>query len=233
MKKQYKFHGILLLVIAISALLFSSCEKQDSGYAIGDFIVSFGIVEKNIDSNNSLMIHLDNGDIFVPIASSPYLENLTTNQRVLVNFAPMDDKINTNHTKTIFGKVNIVQNLPFKNILQLTAANRDSLGKDPVNIRDSWVTGDSILTIDFTYYTQGSVHLINLANNPLENTTNKPVVLEFLHNARGDQKSYKTSGFVSFKLDPFKIAGQNKTDLLIRFTNYEGKQTDLLHTINY
>ena len=233
MKRAFRPKGLLIMLMAIVALIMTSCDKEESPYAIGDFIVSFGIVEKSLDANSQLVIRLDNGDKFMPVTASPYLENLAVNQRVLVNFAPMDDLINPDKSKTILGKVNLIQNLPFKEVLQLTNANKDSLGTDPVNIRDSWITDESILTIDFTYFSKGAVHLINLAQNSMESSAPQPIVLEFLHNAMGDAPLYKSSGYVSFKLDRFKIVGQHKTDFIIRYTNFDGKKVDLPHTINY
>jgi len=234
MKTKNKLRTWLALPVLAVMVLFTSCEKQDGKYAIGDFMVSFGVIEENKDTvENNYLIRLDNGDQFVSITPSPYTTGMKAGQRVLVNFAPLDDKINADNSKTIYGKINLVQSILYKEILRSAQVNQDSIGKDPVIVRESWVTGDSILTIGFNYYKEGAVHLINLVDNAEGNGKEKPFIFELRHNAKGDQPLYKASGYVSFKLDKFKPAGGHKVDFYLRYTDYEGRRVDLPHSINY
>ena len=234
MKKSLKIQLVFFILTSVISLLITSCSKDDDHYSIGDFMVSFGVIQKNIESaDNSYLILLDNGDKFA-MSVSPLLPfELKNDQRVFVNFAPFDDKINADKSKTYYGKINYIQNILYKNIYKLSQINNDSIGHDPIIIRDSWITGDSILTVDFKYYTEGSVHYINLADNAEGNGKDKPYIFELRHNARGDNQSYRTSGYASFKLNPIKITGQNKVDFYIRYTDYDGKRIDIPHSLNY
>lgn len=234
MKIRFSVQVLFLVLILTLSLLFTSCQKSESNYAVGDFIVTFGVVESTSkDGINSFQIRLDNGDKFVALDQSLHLDEIKPNQRILINFAPYQDDVNADSSKTIYGKINYVHNIPYKNILRLSTAVSDSIGNDPIIIRDSWVSGDSILTINFKYYTQGSLHYINLADIAEGNGKDKPFIFELRHNARGDQKSYAASDYVSFKLNSYKISGLHSTLFKIRYTDYEGKMNELPHMINY
>jgi hypothetical protein len=234
MKIRLSVQVLFLVLILTLSLVFTSCQKSESNYSVGDFIVTFGVVEsRGKDGINNFQIQLDNGDKFIAFDQSLHLDEVKPNQRILINFAPYQDVVNTDLSKTIYGKINYVQNIPYKNILPLSSAINDSLGHDPIIVRDTWVTGDSILTIDFKYYTQGSLHYVNLADISEGNGIDKPFIFELRHNARGDQKSYAASGYISFKLNSYKIAGQHNTLFKIRFTDYVGKMNELPHIINY
>ena len=234
MKIRFSVQVLVFVLILTLSLLFTSCQKSESNYAVGDFIVTFGVVESTSkDGINSFQIRLDDGNKFVALEQSLHLDELKLNQRILINFAPYQDVVNTDSSKTIYGKINYVQNIPYKNILHLSPAVSDSIGHDPIIVRDSWVSGDSILTINFKYYTQGSLHFVNLADISEGNGKDKPFIFELRHNAKGDQKSYAASGYVSFKLNSYKIAGLHNTLFKIRFTDYEGNTVELPHMINY
>ncbi|MCK9640986.1 MAG: hypothetical protein M0R39_13855 [Prolixibacteraceae bacterium] len=234
MKNRLSVQVLVLVSILTASTLWTSCQKSESNYSIGDFIVTFGIVESvSKDGINSILVKLDNGDQFVALDRSLHLDELKPNQRILINFAPYQDVVNSDLSKTIYGKINFIQNILYKEILPLSKAVSDSIGHDPIIVRDSWVTGDSILTVDFKYYTQGSLHYINLADNSEGNGKDKPFIFEFRHNARGDKASYAASGYVSFKLNPYKITGQHNTLFKIRFTDYDGKLNEVPHMINY
>ncbi len=223
-----------LFVIAIAVLLLTACDKEDDNYSIGDFIVSFGVVEKAPDtSEGNYLIRLDDGNRFSTIATPVNSGEIKAGQRVFVNFAPYEDQINPDNSKTIFGKINLIQSILFKEVIQVNSAINDSIGNDPIQVKDTWVTGDSILTVGFNFFTEGSVHYINLVDNGEGNGIQKPFVFEFRHHARGDQQIYKASGYVSFNLNKYRLAGQHKVDFYLRYTDYAGRRIDLPHSISY
>jgi hypothetical protein len=234
MKIKFQFRSILFLILLAGSLIIGSCNKVNDHYSDGDFMVFFGIVEKTaaIGDNNNV-IRLDNGDRFVSLQTQPGLTELKAGQRVLVNFAPVDDKVNNDNSKTYFGNINLIQNILFKNIQRLSSTSVDSFGHDPIIIRDSWVSGDSILTVKFNYYTAGKIHYNNLIYNKEGNGIDNPYIFEFRHNANRDQKNYLTAGYISFNLVPFRITGQHKIDFHIRYTDLDGKKVDLPHSMNY
>ena len=233
MKTHSRLIALLVVVLTVS-LFVGSCQKPDDHYAIGDFMVTFGVVGNNNDPVNSLnLIHLDNGDQFIPLSVNSDLNDFKAGERVFINIAPLYDKEGSDKSKTIYGKINAIHEILYKNIVPLTTSNNDSLGHYSIMVRDSWISGDSILNIEFNYYTGGALHFINLADNGEGNGKDKPYILEFRHNARNDHQYYKVSGYVSFKLNSLKIPGQNKISLYIRYTDYEGRRIDLPHTYNY
>ncbi len=234
MKIILKIQTVFLLAFLTGSLLFTSCNKESDNYSIGDFMVSFGVVVKSsAETEINYIIHLDNGDKLVSLVTPPHWLELHNGQRVQVIFAPFDDKINADNTKTYYGKINDIHDILFKNILKLTPAIDDSIGHDPITLRESWISGDSILTIGFNYYTAGSVHYINLADNGEGNGISQPYIFEFRHNARGDLQRYRATGLVSFDLNPIKVTGQHKVDFIVRYSDYTGKTTDLPHTFIY
>jgi len=194
-------------------ILFTSCMKDDDHYSIGDFIVTLGTIETKSTALNDYVIHLDHGDMVVPLSTQvPWFE-IRNNQRVLVNFNPLSDEKLTDSTVTYIAKINGLKDILYK------------------GIKKSKTGG--ILNIDLKYFTQGSVHYINLIDNGEANGIDKPFILELRHNARGDRKEYLVTGFVSFNLDYLKLAGKHETSFYIRYTDYEGRRIDIPNTYKY
>lgn len=234
MRNFIKLPLIYMVLLFTGSLFISSCQDDDDYYSVGDYLVSFGIVEKpNENAQDNVIVRLDNGNRAISIVSPPHWVKLTIGQRVLINFAPYDDKLNADSSTTYYGKFNRIQNVLYKDILKLSETDNDSIGNDPVLINKSWLTGDSILNIKFSYYTQGSTHFINMVDNGSGNGKDKPYIFEFRHNDREDLHNYPVSGYVSFKLNPIKIAGQHEVDFIVRYTGYDGKTTEIPYTINY
>jgi hypothetical protein len=234
MNKKIGFFKIIIPAVVMLGMIFSGCLKEDGYYSMGDFIVTFGTIEKKSTGNNDFIINLDAGDKLVPVATSvPWFE-MKDNQRVLVSFNPLSDEKLTDSTVTYLAKINSLRDILFKDIKKYTEVADDSMGHDPIIIRDSWISKTGgILTIDMRYYTQGSVHYINLIDNGEANGIDKPYVLELRHNSRGDRKDYPATAYVSFKLDYLKLAGKNETKFFIRYTDYEGRRIDLPKTYKY
>lgn len=234
MNKKIGFLNRIIPAVILLGIIFTSCLKDDDSYSVGDFIVTFGTIEKKSSGNNDYVIHLDAGDKVVPLATSVPWFDIKDNQRVLVNFNPLSDEKLTDSTLTYFAKINGLRDILFKGVKKYTEVADDSMGHDPIIIRESWISKTGgILTIDLKYYTQGSVHYINLIDNGEANGIDKPFVLELRHNARGDRKDYPATGFVSFKLDYLKFQGKHETKFFVRYTDYEGRRIDLPKTYKY
>jgi hypothetical protein len=233
MKTIARFFKVAIPVV-ILGILSASCIKDDDHYSIGDFMVSFGTIEKKGATVNDYVIHLDDGNNVVPHGSSVPWTEIKDNQRVLVNFNPLGDQKLTDSTVTFIANIVSLRNILFKDIKKYTEVADDSMGHDPIVVRDAWISKTGgILTLDLKYYTQGSVHYINLIDNGEANGINNPFVLELRHNARGDLKSYPATAFVSFKLDYLKLAGKHETKFYIRYTDYDGRRIDLPETYRY
>jgi hypothetical protein len=234
MKNYLKLSVICLIVLIAGGLLVTSCSEDKDYYSVGDYLISFGVVEQsNANQENNLVVRLDNGDMAVSLISLPNGVEFEAGQRVLINFAPYEDKMNADNSKIYFGKFNKIQDILYKDILSVTNINNDSIGNDPVMINKTWLTGDSILNIQFSYYTQGARHYINLVDTGEGTGIENPYLLEFRHNNRGEILGYPASGYVSFKLNPIKVVGRHEVDFNIRYTDYEGKTIVIPHTVKY
>jgi hypothetical protein len=234
MNKKINYLKLIIPAILGVGLIFTSCVKDDEHYSIGDFIVSFGTIEQKSTALNDYVIHLDAGDNVIPLTTAVPSFEIKNNQRVLVSFNPLSDEKLTDSTVTYQAKINSLRDILFKGIKKYTEVADDSMGHDPIIVRDSWISKTGgILTIDIKYYTQGSVHYINLIDNGEANGIDKPFVLELRHNARGDRSDYPATGYVSFKLDYLKLAGKTETKFFIRYTDYDGRRIDLPKTYKY
>jgi len=225
---------LIIPAIILLGMIFTSCLKDDDYYSVGDFIVAFGTIETNGTGVNDYIINLDHGDKVKPLATYVPSFDIKNNQRVLVNFNPLSDEKLTDSTVTYFAKIIGLRDILFKDIKKYTEVADDSMGHDPIIVRESWISKTGgILTIDFKYYTQGSIHYINLIDNGEANGIDKPFVLELRHNARGDSKEYPATGYVSFKLDYLKLPGKTETKFYIRYIDYNGRRIDLPETYKY
>ena len=234
MKKKIGFLTLIIPTVIVLGVIFTSCLKDDDHYSIGDFIVTFGTIEKKSTAANDYVIHLDHGDKVVPVGTSVPSFDIKNNQRVLVNFNPLSDEKLTDSTVTYFAKIEGLRDILFKDIKKYTDVADDSMGHDPIIIKDAWISKTGgILTIDMKYYTQGSAHYINLIDNGEANGVDKPFVLELRHNARGDRKDYPATGYVSFRLDYMKLAGKNETKFFVRYTDYDDRRIDIPFTFKY
>ena len=177
---------------------------------------------------------MHDGNNVIPVATShPWLQ-LKDNQRVLVEFNPFSDTKLTDSTVTYIANIVNIRSILFKDIKKYTEVSDDSMGHDPILIREAWISHTGgILTLDLKYFTQGSVHYINLIDNGEANGISKPYILELRHNARGDRMEYPASGLVSFRLDYLKLPGKSETNFFIRYTDYEGRRIDLPKTYRY
>ena len=234
MKKKIGFLKLIIPAVIGLGVIFTSCIKVDDYYSVGDFIVTFGTIEKKSTATNDYVINLDHGDIVVPMATSAPWFDIKDNQRVLVNFNPLSDEKLTDSTVTYFANIEGLREILFKDVKKYTEVADDSMGHDPIIIKDAWISKTGgILTIDMKYYTQGSVHYINLIDNGEANGVDKPFILELRHNARGDREDYPATGYVSFRLDYLKLAGKNETKFFVRYTDYDDRRIDIPFTFKY
>ena len=234
MKTILSFCKLLLPVVIGFSILFTSCLKDDNYYSIGDLFVSFGTIEKRSTTVNDYIIHLDDGNQVIPAGTSAPLVQLRNNQRVWVYFNPLGDTKLSDSTVRYIANIVSMKDILFKDIRKFTEVSDDSMGHDPVMVREAWISKTGgILTLELKYFTQGSTHYINLIDNGEGNGIDKPFVLELRHNARGDRKDYPATAFVSFKLDYLKLTGKKVTDFIIRYTDYDERRIDLPEIFKY
>jgi hypothetical protein len=179
-------------------------------------------------------INMDNGDVLVPVVSGYHMpwyyygtndpeSRLKTGDRILINYTILDDNGDPgNEADRFYVKVNSVQKILLKGILDLTEENQDSIGNDPVIVDDVWQT-DSLLNFELKYWGRYEMHYINLVKDPGELTADdQPIELELRHNDNGDLHDIRYSAFVSFKLNEIRIEGLDSVQFRVTSTDYDG-----------
>jgi len=235
MNKKIQIFKLIIPAVVLLGMVFASCmQDYNKCNCSGDSMVSLGVIDTTGTGVNDYVIHLDDGNNVSPLSTSVQSFTAKNNERVLVNFISLKNEKLTDSTLTYFAKIDGLRDILFKGIKKYTEVADDSMGHDPIIIRQAWISKTGgILNIDLKYFTQGSVHYINLIDNGEANGIDNPFVLVLRHNARGDQPNYPAAGLVSFKLDYLKLPGKNATNFVIRFTDYQGRQIDIPETYKY
>jgi hypothetical protein len=216
-----------LMVVATGCL-------DEEGYSVNDMWVGFGMVEQVNSDPLEYKINMDNGDVLVPVASGfayPWYyagsddhdSRLKTGDRILVNYTILDDGVNDEgEVDRYFVKINGVEKVLLKGILDITEETQDSIGNDPIIVKDVWMT-DSLLNFELKYWGRYMVHYINLVKEPGELTADdQPIELELRHNDNGDVEDIPYAAYVSFNLEALKIEGLNSVQFRVTGTDYEG-----------
>ena len=204
--------GAALLVAGL--FLTTSCLKN-SDYSLDKFWLSYGILKSQ---SGSLNVRLDDGTILYPVANNqPFLTSYT-NDRLLVNYTILGNKIENGDTNYIV-RINAIDRLLKKSVVNLTKQNADTLGKDPVDAKNFWF-GNGFLNVNFAFKQEQKIHLINLAKDTIQPTTGE-VSLLLLHNAWNDNTLYDRSGFVSFDLSSL-LNGKDSVKIIVKSKDYAG-----------
>lgn len=236
-----------LSLITLLGLIFivSGCLDDEDGYSLDKMWVGFGIVEQVNSDPVEYRITMDDGDVLVPVAtgySRPWYymgtndpdSRLKTGDRVLINYTIIgDDGTDGEDIGEYYIKVNSVQKVLLKGILDITEENADSIGNDPVIVRKAWVTGN-LLNLEIKYWGRYEVHFINLVKEPGEITEDGlPVELELRHNAHGDLEDIPFAAYVSFNLEDLQVAGLDSVQFRVTAADYEGELYEYEGTYNY
>jgi hypothetical protein len=223
---------LMIWTFAILALIATSCQKDDDSYSLGKYWVGFGIVEKS--GPDSFTIVMDNGSVLFPVAGNYYGSWNEDKGRVLVNFTIIGDKNVSGDVKEYFVKLNSVRKVLKKGIVDITPAIEDSIGNDPIIVRDAWVSKNQLLNFELRYFGNYATHFINLVKQPGELTAaDQPIELELRHNKNGDREDYSYTALVSFDLSAIKIAGLDSVRFIVRSTNYDGVEKTFEGTYKY
>jgi hypothetical protein len=225
---------IFAILIGLTFLV-SGC-LDDDGYSLNDMYVGFGMVEQVSTDPVDYKINMDNGDVLVPVASGysrPWYyqgtddpeSRLKTGDRILLNYTILDEDTDADgNVEQYLVKVNAVDKVLLKGILDITGENQDSIGNDPLIVKECWMT-DSLLNFEIRYWGRYEVHYINLVKQPDELTgeTEQPIELELRHNDNGDIEEIPYTAYVSFNLDALKISGLDSVQFRVTSTDYEGE----------
>jgi hypothetical protein len=229
----------------IGLMLVATGCLDDEGYSVSDMWVGFGMVEQVNSDPLEYKIIMDNGDVLVPIASgyaypwyyagnNDHESRLKTGDRILVNYTILDDGVNDDgEVDRYFVKINGVEKVLLKGVLDITAENQDSIGNDPIIVKDVWMT-DSLLNFELKYWGRYMVHYINLVKEPGEPTADdQPIELELRHNDNGDVEDIPYAAYVSFDLEALKIEGLSSVKFRVTGKDYEGELFEYEGEYNY
>jgi len=232
--KKYVFFGILLGLIAS----LTGCFDDDDYYSLGKIWIGFGIIDEVNTEPLEYRITMDNGNVLIPVASyyqqwyynSSYdlHSRLKDGDRVLINYTILDDNAdNEGNASEYYIRVNSVKKILMKGILDITEANQDSIGNDPIIVKEVWLT-DSLLNFEVKYWGRYKTHYLNLVKQPGELTEgDQPVELELRHNNNDDVEDIPYAAYVSFNLDSIKIEGLDSVQFHVTGIDYDGE------TFNY
>jgi len=229
MDKKIKLSKIIFLLVLVMGFLLSACldDYNHHYYDYDNLAASYGLIQTSSStSGQSYVINLDNGSIVTPTSALAGF-NPKDSDRVWVRFDPISNTRLTDSTFNYTAKIFSINDILFKAVNKLSQVSEDSVGHDPIIVTDAWISPKDILNLNFKFFTEGSVHYINLLDNGEGDGMANPYILELRHNARGDMNQYPAYGIVSFKLNSLRVQGQNQIKFFIRYTDYNGNRIDI------
>ena len=226
-------------------ILTNGCLDDEDGYSLNKVWIGFGMLEQTSSDPMAYKVTMDNGDILVPVTSGYYHpwyyygtndpeSRLKTGDRILISYTIIgDDAGDSGQITEYYIKVNSVKKILKKDILDITPDNQDSIGNDPVIVKDCWMT-DSLLNFEIKYWGRYEVHYINLVKEPGSITeADQPIELELRHNDNGDVEDFPYAAYVSFNLNGIKIDNLDSVEFRVTSTDYEGELFEYEGVYNY
>lgn len=214
--KRLSLYLMTSAFLLLGSLTFQSClndwdsDNNNSYLTIGTLKIIQG---------KDYYFNLDDGNKMYP-GDTTYVHNyaLVDGQRTFIYYRPLDEKISGyEYNAQIFE----IENILTKDIIPLTTATADSIGDDPIDATDIWITGN-YLNINYQVYHSNNAdkkHMLNLVVNktiPPSADDTQYVDLEFRHNAYNDAQRVRGWGVVSFKLDAIANQITGKKGVKIR-----------------
>jgi hypothetical protein len=225
---------IVFGIIVGFLFVFTGCLDDDS-YSLGDMWVGFGIFQA--DESDSYQIVMDNDDILIPVASNysqGWEENFDNGERIMLNYTILDENLDSSgEIESYYVKVNSIDDVLMKGVMDVTLENEDSIGFDPIIVNDYWMT-DSLLTFKLRYWGYNQIHFLNLVKQPGDlSAENQPIELELRHNANEDDEAIPYTAFVSFSLNELRIEGLDSVQFVVTSTDYDGDEFSEEGIFNY
>jgi len=229
-----KYFLVIMMGLLVS---LTGCFEEDDSYSLGKIWIGFGVIDEVSTEPLEYQITMDNGNVLVPVASS-YQQwyyhdsydshsRLKDGDRVLINYTILDDNADIDGNATeYYIKVNSAKKILLKGILDITEETQDSIGNDPIIVKEVWMT-DSLLNFEVKYWGRYKTHYLNLVKQPGEITeADQPVELELRHNNNDDIEDIPYAAYVSFKLDSIKIEGLDSVQFHVSGIDYDGETFD-------
>jgi hypothetical protein len=223
----------VLGILAGLMIVVTGCFDDNDGYSLNDMWVGFGIIEQVNSNPVEYKIKMDDGNVLVPMTSGysrPWYyqgtndpgSRLKTGDRILMNYTVLGDNIDEEgNVDTYYVRVNSIKKILLKGILDITEENRDSIGNDPIIVKDCWMT-DSLLNFEIKYWGRYEMHYINLVKEPGELTEfDQPFELELRHNDNGDIEDIPYAAYVSFNLNALQVEGLDSVQFRVTSADYD------------
>lgn len=214
---------LLLILFVPAALLLTSCNDND-GYSLDRFWVGMATVE-NPDNRSNFYLNLDNNDKLWIAANAYSNYRPATGQRIIADYTILNDKPGGSgyqHDVKLNGAYNVLT----KNVFNITAATQDSIGNDPIGVRDIWV-GGGFLNIRFFFDANNKQHFLNLVRDTAKVYDDNLIHLEFRHNAYNDAARYRVGGWVSFNLNSLFIQPfSEKANIVVHVKELDGNNKE-------
>ncbi len=210
---------VFYLMIGIMVSLLPGCDLNDDGYSLSDAWVGYGLVQKDANAGVQQIV-MDDNEVLFPVSTDYWWHQVKNNDRVLVNFTILGNKKNDNHDEHYYVKINSLRKILFKGILDITPAIEDSIGNDPIHVKDRWIK-NNLLNFELRYRGGSKIHFINLVKQPGAITT-EPVILELRHNNNNDPDNIPMSAVVTFDLSALKIVGKTSTQFKVIAKEFDG-----------
>ena len=223
---------VLLSVIAVLFSLLQGCDMHDDGYSMNDAWVGFGLVHEDSEAG-VFYISMDDGEVLFPLTNDYLWHKVKNNDRVLVNFTILGNKKNENHDEHYYVKINSLRKILYKGIIDITPAKEDSIGNDPILVKDKWIKGN-MLNFELKYYGGSKIHYINLVKKPgVINPGDGPVLLELRHNNNDDHEQFLLSAIVTFDLSTLKVPGKSSTSFKVTAKGFDDKKFEYTGEYKY
>jgi len=223
MKKYF-----LLLLLPVFA--FVACDDDDDGKSLDKFWISYATVD-NPDDGYFFYLNLDNGERLWTAASNFYNYRPRTGQRILADYTILNDKpAGSAYDHDV--KLNDAYNILTKNIFLVTPATQDSIGHDPLDVKDIWVGGDFI-NVKFNFRLNDRQHLISMVKDDSKTYDDGRIHLELRHNAHNDGQGYVSSGLAAFNILSVVPAPRQPVRIAVHVTDYAGKESIIDLTYEY
>lgn len=207
----------LALMLAFT-LTYTSCESDDT-YSLDDYKLTTGTIHL---TESNFLIYLDYGAILYPSVLADVGFKITDSARVWVNYtimadAPKDSEFN------YYARINDLNAILTKGIIESNSINFDSIGNDPVTIKEYWFTDNRFLSIEYAYGGGGTTHFINLAQSIDSTFTPEGLPLfDLRHNKNQDPLNYLYTDVVSIDLNSLKRGDVDSILFVIRSKGVDG-----------
>lgn len=224
---------VFILLMGFLVSFIPGCTLDDDEcYSVNNAWVGFGLIQKD-SILDTFIINMDDGEVLYPTNNSLTRHNVNDNERILTNFTILGNKENEEHNEEYYVTINSLRKILYKGILDITPEIEDSIGNDPIQVKDKWIKGD-MLNFELKYNGGNTIHFINLVKQPGEITAaSEPVVLELRHNNNDDPDQIPLSAIVTFDLSALKIEGKNSTQFKVIATDPDDSEFEYTAEYKY